>query len=185
MRIRLDCDNDYMYLRQNLNRFILSIQLRMAVRIRQEYVARDQANSRAWDFFHATPPTQISSTDLQTKNAPVHMDMNPICSRLNTVQYRIQPQYIPDPKKGEPYVKPGQYSTNPYTQRLDAGGADARNMIRELRGAVTEDNRESQMDADQKLIERQFYDRLLTGGEPPSLKAYELLRAKPDDWRTM
>lgn len=151
------------------------------VRVRREYIARDAVNSRAWEFFHATPPTQTSSTELQTTNSPKHMDMNPICSRTNNVQYRIQPQYIPDNAKSPP----GSYSTNPYTQRLDAAGSDTRNIIRELRGAVTEDTRETQMESDTKLLERQFYDRLFQPKETPSLDAYELLRSKPDDWRTM
>lgn len=150
------------------------------VRVRREYVARDAVNSRAWEFFHATPPTQVASSNVQTANSPVYMDMNPICSRTNTVQYRVQPQYLPDTSKPS-----GQYSTNPYTQRLDAAGSDARNMIRELRSAVTEDNRENQIQADQKLLERQFYDRLLETRDTPSLEAYELLRFKQDDWRSM
>jgi hypothetical protein len=62
---------------------------------------------------------------------------------------------------------------------LDAGGFDARNTIRELRGAVTEDNRELATDNDRKLIERQFYDRWLpakAAADAASLEAYELLR---------
>ncbi len=170
------------------------------LRIRQEYNGRDAINSRSWDFFHATPPTQVSEHGLQTKNAPVYMDMNPICSRTNTVQYRIQPNYIPDPARGTTTTEslgvpppPGpieapsdRFSMNPYTQRLNAGGQDARNMIRELRGAVVEDNRERGVDAARALTARQFNDRWL----PPraaldlaSLQAYELLRPRQDDWR--
>ena len=170
------------------------------LRVRQEYNGRDAINSRSWDFFHATPPTQVSEHGLQTKNAPAYMDMNPICSRTNTVQYRIQPNYIPDPARGTTTTEslgvpppPGpieapsdRFSMNPYTQRLNAGGQDARNMIRELRGAVVEDNRERGVDAARALTARQFNDRWL----PPraaldlaSLQAYELLRPRQDDWR--
>lgn len=169
------------------------------VRIRTEHGARDSINSRAWDFFHATPPTQVHSEGLLTKNAPVHMDMAPINTRTNTVRYHIQPQYMPDPVRGPtkvgdlgvppaagPVKIPASFSGNPYTQRMDAGGADARNMIRELRGAVVEDNRERQIDASRHLAERQFYDRWLpaqTATDASSLQAYELLRPKQDDWR--
>jgi hypothetical protein len=169
------------------------------VRIRTEHGARDSINSRAWDFFHATPPTQIHSEEMLAKHVPVHMDMAPINTRTNTVQYRIQPQYIPDPVRGPtkvgdlgvppaagPIKAPTSFSENPYTQRLDAGGADSRNMIRELRGAVVEDNRERQIDASRHLAERQFYDRWLpaqTANDLSSLQAYELLRPKQDDWR--
>lgn len=170
------------------------------VRVRKEYIARDMVNSRQWDFFQATPPTITSSEEVQQRATnPIYMDMNPIPTRTNTVQYRVQPEYIPDPKRGTttsqdlgvpplpgPVQKPGAFSQNAYTQRLDAEGADARNMIRELRGSVTENNGENQIDADRMLAERQFIDRWL----PPkaavdinSLQAYELLRAKPDEWR--
>lgn len=171
------------------------------VRIRREVLARDSINSRAWDFFHATPPMQVSSEGLRTKQGPLHMDMMPISSRLNTVQYRIQPSYMPDPPRGAATadslgiapapgpipVPPTTFSTNPYTQRLDAGGSDARNMIRELRSAVQEDNRELQTDADRALTARQFTDRWLppvAAADAGSLQAYELLRPKQDDWRT-
>ena len=170
------------------------------VRIRTEHGARDSINSRAWDFFHATPPTQVHSEGLRTKNAPVHMDMNPINTRSNTVQYRIQQQYMPDPVRGPTTASdmgippapgptpapPTSFSGNGYTQRMDAGGADARNMMRELRGAVVEDNRERQIDASRHLAERQFDDRWLpvqTAADASALQAYELLRPKQDDWR--
>ena len=77
------------------------------LRIRREFGARDAINSRAWDSFHATPPTAISSDLLQTKNRPLFMDMNPIASRTNTVQYRLQMQYIPDPPRGSTSVETG------------------------------------------------------------------------------
>jgi hypothetical protein len=170
------------------------------LRVRQEYNGRDAINSRSWDFFHATPPTQISERGLQTKNAPVYMDMNPICSRTNTVQYRVQPSYIPDPSRGSTkedslgipppadsiQLPSNTFSTNPYTQRLNAGGNEARNMIRELRGAVVEDNRERGIDAARALTARQFNDRWLpprAAADAASLQAYELLRPKHDDWR--
>jgi len=153
------------------------------VRIRREYGARDAINSRAWDNFHATPPTAISTDNLRadTRN-PKYMDMNPICSRTNTVQYRNQPEYLPKDS-----TVPNKFSTNPYTQRLDVGGADARNVIRELRSAVSEDNRERDVETDRLLAQRQFYDRWLpaaTAIDAASLQAYELLRPKQDDWRS-
>ena len=170
------------------------------LRVRQEYNGRDAINSRSWDFFHATPATQISEQGLQTKNAPVYMDMNPISSRTNAVQYRIQPSYIPDPPRaatttdslgvpppaGAVEAPSDRFSMNPYTQRLNAGGHDARNMIRELRSAVVEDNRDRGVDAARALTERQFTDRWLpprAAADINSLQAYELLRPKQDEWR--
>jgi hypothetical protein len=152
------------------------------VRIRREYGARDGINSRAWDYFHATAPQDISSDNLtkDTRN-PKYMDMNPICSRTNTVQYRNQPEYL----QGNS-TAPDTFSTNPYTQRMDVGGSESRNIIRELRSAVTEDNRDQAKTTDSLLAQRQFYDRWLpavTAVDASSLQAYELLRPKQDDWR--
>ncbi len=172
------------------------------LRVRKEPGGRDAINSRAWDFFHATPPTATSSADLLRRGAPVYMDMNPIASRTNTATYRLQPAYIPDPPRGAttadslgvpppasaptlPSGTAGFYS-NPYTQRLDSEGGDARNMIRELRSAVVEDNRERQVDASRALAARQFYDRWLppmAATDASALQAYELLRPRADDWR--
>ena len=59
-------------------------------------------------------------------------------------------------------------------------------MIRELRSAVVEDNRERATDAARALAERQFTDRWLparSSADAASLQAYELLRSKPDEWR--
>lgn len=161
------------------------------LRVRREYVARDAINSRAWDFFHATPPTTVASESLghTSSTAPIFMDMKPICSRTNTVQYRLQPEYMPPPpttKTTESNVGStgtGGFYANPYTQRLDSGGEDARNMMRELRGAVVEDNRERQIDATRQLAERQFQGRWLppvAATDAASLQAYELLRPKMD-----
>ena len=171
------------------------------LRIRREYAARDGINSRAWDFFHATPPTQTSTDNLQKAAAPVYMDMSPIASRINTVQYRQQPQYIPDPVRpattaADMGIPPpaaaakspaDTFSGNSYTQRLDPGGFDSINMIRELQSAVVEDNRERDIDASRLLNQRQFYDRWLppkAAADAAALQAYELLRPKTDDWRT-
>jgi hypothetical protein len=71
-------------------------------------------------------------------------------------------------------------------QRLDADGDGSRNIIRELKSAVFEDNRELATDTDRSLTQRQFQDRWLppkTAVDIQSLQAYELLRPKQDDWR--
>jgi hypothetical protein len=137
---------------------------------------------------------------LKTKNEPLYMDMNPINSRTNTVQYRNQMQYVPDPVRGStsvssgiappaapPTAPPPTFSQNPYLQRLDATAEDARNVIRELRGALVEDNRERANDSDRSLVQRQFVDRWLpqmAAADAAGLEAYELLRPKQDQWRS-
>jgi len=175
-----------------------------SLRIRKEYNSRDAINSRAWDFFHATPPVQVSAAGLRGKPGPVHMDMNPICSRTNTIAYRNQPQYIPDPVRGSGSgtgtsgsgstkadgiapaassvsVPPTSFSQNPYLQRLNAAAQDGHNIIREMRGAVVEDNLERTTDAERSLVARQFQNRWLspaTSIEYGALSADELLRSQ-------
>jgi hypothetical protein len=125
---------------ERIGKFGVSSVSTTGLRVRREYVAREAINSRAWDNFHATPPTQTASDRLKS---PVYMDMNPISSRINMVEYRLQPEYTPEP-------------FSPYTRRLDAAGSDARNLVREMRGAVFEDNRDTQMSVDRDITERQF-----------------------------
>jgi hypothetical protein len=146
------------------------------LRIRKEDNSRDFMNSRLWDNFHATPPTQVSHEVLKTKEGPKHMDMNPTCSRKSDISYRKQVEYMP--RNQLPSAK---NSENPYLQRLDAEGSDARNIARELRSAVTEDTREQDIDAAKKMAERQFMDRWMPrqmSADASSLQAYELLRPK-------
>ena len=69
-----------------------------ALRIRREGNARDTTNSRVWDSFHATPPLVTSSEVVKETEGPRYMDMNPISSRLNAVNYRRQIDYFPDAK---------------------------------------------------------------------------------------
>lgn len=147
-----------------------------ALRIRREQNGRDFVNSRLWDNFHATPPTQTSSDTLKQTADPKYMDMNPVGTRKTTGQFRYQLDYMPDTT-----LPPQQNSTNPYLQRLDAQGSDGRNIIRELRDAVTEDNRERDIESAKRLAERQFNDRWLPpqkAEEAAMLQAYELLRPK-------
>jgi hypothetical protein len=104
------------------------------------------------------------------------MDMNPVGSRKSAVQFRHQLDYMPDAS-----LPPAKNSTNPYLQRMDAEGSEARNIVREFRDAVTEDNRERDLESSKRLTERQFQDRWLpkqAADDAASLQAYELLRPK-------
>lgn len=147
-----------------------------ALRIRREQNGRDFVNSRLWDNFHATPPTQVSSDQLKTSSDPKYMDMNPIGTRKATGQFRHQLDYMPNNA-----LPPAKNSTNPFLQRMDAEGSDARNIVRELRDAVNEDNRERDVESAKRIAERQFADRWLppqAAEEAAALQAYELLRPK-------
>ena len=152
----------------------MSIPTCSALRIRREPNSHDFINSRLWDNFHATPPTHLSSDDV-SKNR-VFMDMNPVGSRQNAGTYRHQLDYMPGNQ-----LPPTRNSENPFLQRMDAGGDEARNIVREFRDAVVEDNRERDLESSKKLTERQFQDRWLppqAAADAASLQAYELLRPK-------
>lgn len=148
-----------------------------ALRIRREANGNDYMNARMWDNFRATPPTQVSSDLLaHDTNDPRFMDMNPVNTRRSGSQFRHQLDYMPSVS-----LPPERNSTNPFLQRLDAEGRDARNIVREFRDAVVEDNRERDLTASRKITERQFQDRWIppdVAKEMESLQAYELLRPK-------
>jgi hypothetical protein len=62
---------------------------------------------------------------------------------------------------------------------------DPRQIVRELRSAVTEDNREKYLDLSQKIANRNFSSVLLQVAEEEkitNLTAYELLKPKIDDF---
>ena len=166
-----------------------------ALRIRREGNARDSVNSRIYDNFHATPPLLIASDVLKSTTDPRFMDMNPICSRTNVVDYRRQISYFPDnvikvdssglTKVSKPIYElpPALPSSNPYLSRLDPAGDDSRNIIRELRSAVVEDNRDRLIDSSRILLERHFTSKYLppkAASEASEINAYELLRSKTD-----
>lgn len=148
-----------------------------ALRVRREANGDDYMNARMWDNFRATPPTQVSS-DVLARNTedPRFMDMNPVGTRRSGAQFRHQLDYMPSVA-----LPPERNSTNPFLQRLDAEGRDARNIVREFRDAVVEDNRERDLAASRRMTERQFQDRWVppdAAKEMESLQAYELLRPK-------
>jgi len=78
-----------------------------------------------------------------------------------------------------------QTSQNPYFDKYDVAG-DSRNMIRELRGAVTENIVDHGLSESKKLLERGFQNRWLpedhaTSRGLTSLEAYDLMRPKFTD----
>jgi hypothetical protein len=146
-----------------------------ALRIRREQNGRDFMNSRMWDNFHATPPTQTAPREV--RNDPKFMDMKPEGTRKGVGNYRFQLEYMPD----NTVPDPSKNSQNPFLQRLDAAGSDGRNIVREFRDAVVEDNRERDIESSKRMANRQFQDRWLppqVAEEAAALQAYELLRPK-------
>lgn len=169
----------------------INIPMSASARIRFEPNSRDAMNSRIWEsikYDTKEPTTEV----IKTATSAVYMDMNPISSRKSQQNYIQEPQYYPDPPRlskpdEAPVPTPKQQSpgfNNPYMQRLDPV-KDNRNVPREMRGAVNEDNRERDIDSSRVLAERQFSYRYLPEDEAAkasAIQAYELLRPKTDDY---
>jgi hypothetical protein len=172
----------------------INIPISASARIRFEPNSRDAINSRIWESlkYDTKEPT---SEEIKNSPNPIFMDMNPISARNSIQNYNQQSQFFPDAQRDPlkksgidaPIVKPQQSPglvNNSYLQRLDPVN-DARNIPREMRSAVYEDNRERDIDSARLLSERQFTYRYIPEDESAkaaSLQAYELLRPKSDDY---
>jgi len=174
----------------------INIPMSASARIRFEPNSRDAMNSRIWESLQYDTK-EPNSEEIKNSPNPIFMDMNPISSR-KSIQNHIQeqqPQFYPDINKqplkrsgvDQPIIVPTQNPgliNNPYLQRLDPVN-DARNIPREMRSAVYEDNRERDLDSTRLLAERQFTYRYIPEDESAklaSIQAYELLRPKTDDY---
>jgi hypothetical protein len=171
----------------------INIPMSASARIRFEPNSRDAMNSRIWEsikYDTKAPSTEV----IKTANSANYMDMNPISSRKSQQNYIQEQQFFPDPPRpSKPdevplqLQQPSQQSpgfNNPYMQRLDPV-KDNRNIPREMRSAVYEDNREREIDSSRILSERQFSYRYLPEDEAAkaaAIQAYELLRPKTDDY---
>jgi DMSO/TMAO reductase YedYZ molybdopterin-dependent catalytic subunit len=121
--------------------------------------------------------------------------MNPISARTASQNYIQQAQFFPDqpklqskketgPPQATPSLNPG-LTKNPFLQRLDAE-QDARNIPREMRSGVYENNIDREIESAKQLTDRQFSYRFLPEQEQSqitSIKAFELLRPKTDDYQ--
>ena len=162
------------------------------VRIRVEPNSRDAMNSRILEQMPFTAARNIVPQDILNATKPLVQDMNPIDSRRGVNSYKQAVEFFPDAdtKTGiQPKAKePERFMQNPYLQRLDAAN-EPRQIVRELRSAVTEDNREKYLDLSQKIANRNFSHVLIQGDQVmvqqvTNLKAYELLKPKLDDFST-
>jgi hypothetical protein len=138
-----------------------------------------------------TAARNITPKDILNSTKPIVQDMNPIDSRRGVNSYKQAVEFFPDAdtKTGiqPPAKAPERFMQNPYLQRLDAVN-EPRQIVRELRSAVTEDNREKYLDLSQKIANRNFSHVLIQGTDivpmATNLKAYELLKPKLDDFST-
>jgi len=161
------------------------------IRIRVEPNSRDAMNSRILEQMPFTAARNITPKDILNSTKPIVQDMNPIDSRRGVNSYKQAVEFFPDAdtKTGiqPPAKEPERFMQNAYLQRLDAAN-EPRQIIRELRSAVTEDNREKYLDLSQKIANRNFSHVLIQGTDvvpmATNLKAYELLKPKLDDFST-
>ena len=165
----------------------INIPVSASARIRFEPNSRDAINARIWESLKYDVK-EPNSADIALANAPVVQDNNPISARGSTQNYNKQAQFFPDPPRtresaGQPSQQSGLVK-NPFLQRLDAT-QDGRNIPREMRAAVYEDNLDRQIDTSKILAERHFSHRFLPEQQAAaiqSIQAYELLRPKTDDY---
>lgn len=172
----------------------INIPVSASARIRFEPNSRDALNSRIWESIQYDTKSP-NSAEIQSSSTPIVQDMNPISARTASQNYIQQAQFFPDQPKLQSKRETGTYQApnqpspgltkNPFLQRLDAQ-QDSRNVPREMRSAVNEDNLEREIDAAKLLTERQFSYRFLPEMEQSqitSIKAFELLRPKTDDYQ--
>jgi hypothetical protein len=172
----------------------INIPVSASARIRFEPNSRDAINSRIWDSIKYDTKSPNSAEIVASSN-PIVQDMNPLSARIANQNYIQQAQFFPDQPKIQSKKETSQYisptpinpglTNNPYLQRLDAQH-DGRNFLREMRSAVYEDNIDREIESSKLLTDRQFTHRFLPEQEQAhlaSIKAYELLRPKTDDYQ--
>jgi len=174
--------------RSVLNESVVTEVPTTGVRIRVEPKSRDAMNARILEQMPFTAARNITPNDILKSNKPLVQEMNPIDSRRGINSYKQAVEFFPDAdtKTGvQPKMKqPERFMQNPFLQRLDAQN-EPRQIARELRSAVTEDNREKYLDLSQKIANRNFSSVLLEAAEEEklvNLTAYELLKPKIDDF---
>jgi hypothetical protein len=164
------------------------------LRIRQEPNNRDAMNSRILEAMPYSASRIISPEENARK--PYFQDMAGIPTRTSVGNYKQSQSFFPDAElqngPGGSVIPqavtqlPGRFTDNPYLQSMDAQN-EPRQIMRELRGTVTEDNREKYIDFSQKMTDRNFRHSWLPPSEAEeqqvnNLQAYELLKPKFDNF---
>jgi hypothetical protein len=142
----------------------------------REKPTRDVVNAREYLRWNADIPYQSARTD----NAPVFYDMAPLSSRSQdrSVFMQAQPFVVDAPP----------FQDNPYFTKYDIT-SDPRNIVRELRTAVVENNFEKGDAESAKMYSRGFDSRFIPVTNEDTLKKkalddYEFLKPKMDDFKT-
>jgi len=142
-------------------------------RTRREVDPIDAINARQFEHWQTNGKSGVYNRPDVNKQAPFY-DMAPNTTRMSDRNYRTQPRYDVDGKKGV---------ENSYFDKYDTT-SDARNMARELKASVYEDKNTGFVQESERLLQRNFDSRWL---DPTVMKqqaaAAEELRPKMDDIR--
>ena len=168
--------------------------LNAGVRLRAEPNTRDAMNSRILEAMPYSAARNIVPSDILNATKPLVQDTNPIDTRRSVGSYKQATEFFPDREpirtasgimpQTAPLKRPEPFMQNPYLQRLDAAN-EPRQIVRELRSAVTEDNREKYLDLSQKIANRNFSHMWVPDTvQMANIQAYELLKPKLDDFST-
>jgi hypothetical protein len=123
--------------------------------VRAEWETRDTINNRVFADTMASGPKAVTSASLSAHPSNGAMMMNPSSGRQDQRPY-ITEQYFPD-KQGPQGSRPERPSHSLFQNAwLDGFDVESRDVTRELRGAVKEENRSRDADISHRLVGRTF-----------------------------
>jgi hypothetical protein len=166
------------------------------IRQRVEWDTRDTMNNRLWSDMQVTGPKAVTATMLAQHPTAGANPMMPTAGRQDPRSYVTGPSYFPDAqpiRPGEarqkrPQLPPQSLYQNAWTTDLDIDG-DHRNVAREVRQVVTEENYWRNEDAGARIMERTFQHQWIPQQVTnhivnSQLDAAERLRPTQDDYNT-
>jgi hypothetical protein len=123
--------------------------------VRNEWETRDTINNRVFADTMSSGPKAVTSATLSAHPSNGAMTMNPSSGRQDQRPYDTG-QYFPD-KQGHPGARPERPSHSLFQNSwLDGFDVESRDVTRELRGAVKEENRSRDADISHRLVGRTF-----------------------------
>jgi len=136
-----------------------------SLRARREAPTRDSVNARQFEHWRSDTPS-LTMERPKSGSHGYYQDMNPEASRTNFKDYAQAQPFV---------VDGGGIEANPYFQKFDVT-QDPRNMVRELRTAVTETKTDRGLIESKDLLSRQLMNRWI-GPDVVQNKEYDTLSA--------
>lgn len=129
--------------------------------VRNEWETRDTINNRAFNDTMASGPKAVTSASLSAHPSNGAMMMNPSSGRQDTRPY-VTEQYFPDASPG---MRPERPSHSLFQNAwLDGFDVESRDITREIRGTVKEENRSRDADISNRLVGRAFEHQWMPQG---------------------